>query len=120
MFGFLIKTIIIFVIIAGIIFFVAPKLKNIKSVSGFSLPKLTDIGSVSGSLKNLNLAGFGSQLSQTLDKLVTHPNQSPVVLGVQITDNSLDAVVKLIRNLPPDQFNQIKSFVCQPATPSAK
>ena len=89
-------------------------------LAAFSLPKLTDIGSVSGSLKSLDMAGIGRRLSQSLDDLVSHDSHSPVVLGVQITDTSLDTVVNLIRNLPPDQFNQIKSFVCQSATPAAK
>jgi hypothetical protein len=119
MLGFLVKLVIIAAIVTGILFYVAPKLKSSKTQAGFTMPKLTDIKSVGSDIKNLNLAGIGQQLSQTLDNLVTHTNRSPVVLGVQITDTSLDTVVNLIRNLPPDQFSQIKSFVCQSASPSA-
>jgi hypothetical protein len=45
-----------------------------------------------------------------LDSLVTHPDpNSPVVLGVKISNDSLSTVVDVIRSLPPDQINQIKS-----------
>lgn len=118
--GFVFKIVLFFALVASILFFSAPKLKNYKSQANLSLPRLTDIGSVSSSLKNIDMAGFRKQLSGALDNLVTHSDRSPVVLGMQISDNSLDTVVNLIRNLPPDQLSQIKSYICQPATPSAK
>jgi hypothetical protein len=57
-----------------------------------------------------------------LDSLVTHPDpNSPVVLGVKISNDSLSTVVDVIRSLPPDQINQIKSALCTPvSTQSAK
>jgi hypothetical protein len=120
MFGFIIKSVIVLSIIAGILFIAGPKIKYLNSSGSFSISDLTNVSSISAHLKNIDVTGLSNQLSQSLDSLVTHKGNSPVVLGVQIADTSLDAVVNLIRNLPPDELNQIKSYVCQPATPSAK
>lgn len=62
-----------------------------------------------------------NNLSASLDSLVTHPDKnSPVVLGVKVTNDSLNTLVDVIRQLPPEQVEQLKDVVCSPATPSAK
>ncbi len=112
MFGFLLKIIVFLGIVVLLLFFVIPKLN--KSSPGLSLKNLTRV-------RDINIADATKKISQTLDNLITHGGTSPVVLGVKITDTSLDTLVNLVRNLPPDQLNQLKSFVCQPAaTSSAK
>lgn len=59
-------------------------------------------------------------LSSTLDSLITNADSnSPVVLGVKISNESLSTVVNFLQNLPPEQINEIKSIICTPATPSA-
>ena len=72
-------------------------------------------------LDQADFSGVGNQLSASLDTLVTHSGAaSPVVLGVKITSDSISALVDIIQKLPPDQTNQLKDFLCNPATPSAQ
>lgn len=72
-------------------------------------------------LDQVDLSGVGDKLSGSLDSLIVHSGTgSPVVLGVKITNESISALVDAIQKLPPDQTNQIKSFLCDPATPSAE
>lgn len=72
------------------------------------------------SLSKSGLAEMGPRLSEALDSLITHPNRnSPVVLGLKVSNDSLNAIVDLIQRLPPDQIDQLKNSICSPATPSA-
>jgi hypothetical protein len=72
-------------------------------------------------LKDSDFSGLGNKLSDSLDSLVTHSGSaSPVILGVKITNDSISALVDIIQKLPPDQTNQLKEFLCSPATPSAQ
>ena len=89
---------------------------------------------LSGSFKNLlnpqalqqltrtDMANLGPQVSSALDALVTHQSSaSPVILGLQVTNQSLNTIVDIIQRLPPGQMTQLKSMICAPAaTPSAK
>jgi hypothetical protein len=79
-----------------------------------------DYQSVFSSAKKIDFADLGGKLSQGLDTLVTHPGRSPVILGIEITNDSLKTVADTLSGLPPDQLQQIKQFLCQPATPSAE
>lgn len=58
---------------------------------------------------------LGGQISSALDALVTHPDRnSPVVLGVKVTNESIGAITDVLMGLPPDKLDQIKSVVCTP------
>lgn len=61
------------------------------------------------------------EVSQSLDSFISHSNSnSPVVLGLKISDTSLDTMLSVIKNLPPNEVAQIKNYICAPATPSSK
>ncbi len=128
MFGFLFKVLIVVVIVVGILTFVGVKTGNLslatlphdlanldfKSVlSGGMLENIkTQVSSVSG--KQLT-----DNLSSSLDSLVTHANKnSPIVLGVKVTNESVGAVTDALMNLPSDKLDQIKNALC--ASPSAQ
>ena len=71
-------------------------------------------------VKDVDSKTLAQNASQSLDKLVTHPdNNSPVVLGVKITNDSLDTVVSVLQSLPPEQVATIKSALCAPISPTA-
>lgn len=64
---------------------------------------------------------LGGQVSSALDALVTHPDRnSPVVLGVKVTNESIGAITDVLMGLPPDKLDQIKSVVCTPPSTSAQ
>ena len=70
-------------------------------------------------LKQIDASQAGQRVSEILDSLVTHPDKnSPVILGVKITNDSLNTIVDVIAKLPPDQVSQLKQVIC--ASPSAK
>jgi hypothetical protein len=120
MLGLLIKLAIVVVVGLGIIKFAPSQFNNLSPGSAVSLPSEFDIRSVGENLKNVDLGGLGQKLSQSLDNFVTHEGNSPVVLGIAITDESLKTIGNTLRNLPPDQLQIIKNYICQPSTPSAK
>jgi hypothetical protein len=117
MLGFLFKIILVAIVFAGIFGFIYLRRGSLPQI-----PKLSDIPSaLSQAAKNVDTSKLSENLSAALDGLVTHPDKnSPVVLGVKVTNDSLVKVVDVIYNLPPDQFSQIKSLICSPASPSAK
>jgi hypothetical protein len=114
-FKFLLKLVVFVAIVVGVGAFIANKngllpglLKGYVDPS--ALNKITQTG----------ISQLGPQLSGALDSLVTHPNRnSPVVLGLKVSNDSLNAVVDLIQRLPPDQIAQIKNTICSPASPSS-
>ncbi|MBI5358876.1 hypothetical protein HZB69_04595, partial [Candidatus Amesbacteria bacterium] len=54
----------------------------------------------------------------TLDNIVTNQTKdSPVVLGLKVTNESLSAITDVLQKLPNDQLQQIRAVVC--ASPSA-
>ena len=72
-------------------------------------------------LKQIDASQAGQRISEVLDSLVTHPDKnSPVILGVKITNDSLNTLVDVIAKLPPDQVSQLKQVICAPASPSAE
>lgn len=87
------------------------------------LPQFTEIAKLPSQLKlpdlkQVNASAAASRISSALDSLVTHPDKnSPVILGVKITNESLGVIVDALQKLPPDQTNQIKQILC--ATPSS-
>lgn len=115
MFKFLLKIILVaglVVVVGGIVASKKGLLPGLLSgyVDPQALTKLTKTG----------ISEVGPQLSSALDSLITHPNRnSPVVLGLKVSNDSLNAVVDLIQRLPPDQISQLKNSICAPASPSA-
>jgi hypothetical protein len=79
-----------------------------------------NVDSVMSSVKSVDISSLSGKLSQGLDALVTHPGRSPVVLGIEITSESLKTIADTLSGLPPDQLEQIKQYICQPATESAR
>jgi hypothetical protein len=112
MFGLIIKLVSVVVLGFGIAKFAPAQLRQ--------FPPKIDIASVSSSLKNVDYSGIGQKISQSLDALVTHPGRSPVVLGIEITNESLKTIADTLSGLPPEQLQQIKEYICQPATASAE
>jgi hypothetical protein len=78
------------------------------------------VDSVLSSVKSVDVSSISGKLSQGLDALVTHPGRSPVVMGIEITGDSLKTITDTLSGLPPDQLEQIKQYICQPATESAR
>ncbi len=118
MFGFLFKMLIIAGVVVGVGWYFTlhgGKIPQIPKITSFSdVKKLVDF-------KKVDVSSVGGQLSLALDNLVTHPDKnSPVVLGVKITNESIGKLVDVIQGLPPDQVKQIQQIICAPASPSAK
>lgn len=83
-----------------------------KTFSAQNAPKLLS----SLNLKSIDTTNLGAKLSDALDALVTHPDKnSPVVLGVKVTNDSISTITDVIMKLPNDQLNQIRNVVCTPA-----
>ena len=122
MIGFLLKILIVTGIVVGVGWFAISKLggdpKSILSKGPGSL----DFKIILAPLAKINPKIIGSNISNSLDSIITHPDRnSPVVLGMKISNDSLDAVIKFIQNLPPDQVEQLKAAMCAPvASPSAQ
>lgn len=69
---------------------------------------------------HVSINAVAQNLGATLDSLITHADKnSPVVLGVKISNDSLGTIVDFLQKLPPDQISQIKSAICSPASPSS-
>ncbi len=66
------------------------------------------------SFKNVSAGALAENVSKGLDSIVTH-NDSPVVLGIKISNDSLNSVIDFIQNLPPEQVNELKQVICAPA-----
>jgi hypothetical protein len=115
MLGFLIKVAIFACLVAFIWFYAYPKFTH----SSVQNP-ISAVSNLKNQLSTLDYKSTGQKLSAVLDSLVTHQAKSPIVLGLEITNESLVAIVDALQNLPPDQMNQIRQYICQPATPSAK
>ncbi|TSC88155.1 MAG: hypothetical protein G01um101416_178 [Microgenomates group bacterium Gr01-1014_16] len=87
------------------------------------LPQLSQLPQLAQFAKlpniEINASEAGSRISAALDSIVTHPDKnSPVVLGVKITNESIGKLVDVIQGLPPEQVKQIQQVIC--ATPSAR
>jgi len=117
MFGFLFKVILMAAVVAG---------GGYAYMNRDKIPQLKNLSQIAANLKipdykQINASEAGSRISAALDSIVTHPDKnSPVILGVKITNESLGIIVDAIQKLPPDQTNQIKQILCAPASPSAQ
>ncbi len=121
MFGFLIKLIIVTTVIGGIVGYVAVKTKQ--SPKEVVLSAQSQIESLAkpekyqDMIKNIDTKVLLSKVGQTLDNLVTNQTKdSPVVLGLKVTNESLGVITDVLQKLPNDQLQQIRSVVC--ASPS--
>jgi hypothetical protein len=119
--GFLFKIVLVAALVAGVGWVVYTKpsglslLSSIVPGSAISAPSKISLNQDAvSSLKNFDLAAVTQQISSSLDALVTHSGtNSPVVLGVKISNDSLNTVVDVIQKLPPDQIDQLKSAICK-------
>jgi hypothetical protein len=113
MFGFLLKLLLTIVLIGGAIGFVYLRLP----ATG---PHLGSVSDVVNQARNVDLKVVSQAVSSQLDKLITHTDRSPMVMGIEITNKSLEAMVDTLRSLPPEELAVIRQFVCQPASDSAQ
>ena len=69
-------------------------------------------------VKNVDTKMIVAQASNFLDNIITHgASNSPMVLGLKVTNESLGAITDVLQKLPNEQLDQIRSVVC--ASPSA-
>ena len=114
--GFLLKILLVAGLVAGLSGLGFIRRGSIPNLSALPEVFSVDTRSVSD-LKNMDVPTLGKRVSQVLDSLVTHPDRnSPVVLGVKVTNDSLNSLVEVIQKLPPDQVDQLKNVVCSPAS----
>lgn len=121
MFGFLFKVAFIALLVVGVYGYVSVKRGSMPKIPT-SLSEVTSMVQIPA-LPKVSPSEAGKTISDTLDALVTHPgrNLGPVVLGVQVTNESLGVITDALMKLKPDQLQQIRNVVCQPsASPSAK
>lgn len=115
MLGFLFKILVIAGIVAGGGYYVMKNgIPDFKNFNLSSLPLNQE--ALSQLTANKDPKQLVAQASGMLDSLVTHPgkNSGPVVLGIQVTNDSLNTVVDVLRNLPPEQVQQVKDALCAP------
>ncbi len=124
MLGFLFKIGVIAAVVAvgGYFLFIKnpDTLKSVLSSKGELDIKSILETKVLSSFKNVSAGNLAENVSKGLDSIVTH-NDSPVVLGIKISNDSLNSVIDFIQNLPPDQVNELKQVICAPVvspTPS--
>ncbi len=122
MLGFLFKIVLVAAIVAGVMGYIMMKngnlsLGKIKLDPNQILAQLPIDKNALMNFKQANPGSIGSKLSSTLDSLVTHPgrNPGPVVLGVQISNDTIGTVTDVLMGLPPDQLKQITSVICAPS-----
>ena len=109
-------------IVGGIVGFISYKTKQ--SPMGLVLgargqvEKIFQPQAFEAAIKGVDTKQVVGQLSAVLDSLVTKGNaDSPIVLGLKVTNESLNAVTDVLQKLPTEQLQQIRAVVC--ASPSA-
>jgi len=112
--GLLFKVTVFASLVAFIWFYAYPKITH----SSVKNP-ISSVSELKSQLSGLDFKTTGQKLSAVLDSLVTHQEKSPIVLGIEITNESLVALVDALQTLPPEQMDQIRQYVCQPASASA-
>lgn len=122
MFGFLIKLVIVTTVIGGIVGYVAVKTKQSPKEVVLStqsrIESLAKPEKYQDIIKNIDTKVLLSKVGETLDNIVTNQTKdSPVVLGLKVTNESLSAITDVLQKLPNDQLQQIRAVVC--ASPSA-
>ncbi|OGD03019.1 hypothetical protein A3D85_00600 [Candidatus Amesbacteria bacterium RIFCSPHIGHO2_02_FULL_47_9] len=115
MLGFLAKIIIVAAVVSVIGYVVFIRRGSLPDFSLFAPDHL--LSNAISSVKKVDPKVLSQNVSDSLDKLITHPDKnSPVVLGVKITNESLNKLVDVIQTLPPDQVSQIKQAICATAS----
>lgn len=111
MLGFLFKVGTVAAVVAGIGGFIYLRRGSLPSLP----PPTQWLGIARQTAREVDFKVVAQNLSTSLDNLVTHPDKnSPVVLGVKITNESIGKVVDVIQSLPPEQINEIKQAICAP------
>lgn len=128
MLGFLFKILIVVVLVVGVLTYFGFKTGNLSlatlphDLASFNVKSLfsgQNFDSIKAQLTGVNKEQLSENLSSSLDSLVTHASKnSPVVLGVKVTNESVGAVTDALMGLPSDKLDQIKNALC--ATPSAE
>ncbi len=113
MFGFLLKMLVTVFLIGGIGLFITGRFSG-------QMPDIGSLGNVLNLAKQVDVKAVSSNLSYQLDKLITHTDRSPMVMGIDITNKSLEAMVDSIRSLPPQELELVRKFVCEDASPAAQ
>jgi len=111
MFGFLLKIVVMVAVVSaigGVIYLRRGNIPNPQSL----------LSEAKTAVQTADTSTIWNNLSGTLDSLVSKPN-SPVVLGISVTNDSLNKVVDVIQDLPPDQLSQIQSALCQTILPTS-
>ena len=112
MLGFLTKVIFLAILVGGIGMFVVNRTGSIPTPESLK-------AEVENTIKNFDTKTVTSNLSASLDALVTNPDSnSPVVLGVKISNDSLNKIVDTIQSLPPEQVEQVRDILCNFSTPT--
>ena len=118
MFGFLLKILMVAGLVVVVIGYVSVKRATLSQIPT-DLTQLQsrlnlNIPDVLGSFKQLDVKSLGNQASNALDALVTQPgrNIGQVVLGVQVTNESIGAVTDVLSKLPTTQLDQIRTAIC--------
>lgn len=121
MLGFLFKIVLVAAVVAiGGYFLFIKNPDAIKSVlsskSELNVKSVLET-KVLSNFKKVSAGALAENVSKGLDSLVTH-NDSPVVLGIKISNDSLNSIIDFIKNLPPDQVNELKQVICAPVPTS--
>lgn len=110
MFGFLLKIVLMVAMVGGVVGFVS--IKSNQSPKQL-VENLVKPEAYKQMIKNVDTGFIVSKASEALDSLVTHSGKdSPVVLGVKVTNESLGAIADVLQGLPKDQLQQIRNIVC--------
>lgn len=128
MLGFLFKVIVVVAIVVGVLSYVGFKTGNLSmatlphDLASFNIKTLVSgevLANIKSQVAGVNKEQLSQNLSSSLDSLVTHASKnSPVVLGVKVTNDSVGAVTDALMGLPSDKLDQIKNALC--ASPSGQ
>ena len=72
-----------------------------------------DTNNLASKIDTHAVLGIASQAGQFLDSLVTK-NNSPVILGMQVSNQTVSLVTDALMKLPNEQLDQIRKVVCKP------
>src|SRR3989344_6527115 len=107
MFGFLLKVVLVAAVVAGV--------GGVIYMRRGSWPTPESLtADFKNAVTTVDMGTVTKNLSASLDSLITKPANSPVVLGIQVTSESLTTIVDVLQKLPPDQVSQIKAALCAP------
>lgn len=128
MLGFLFKILIVVVLVVVVLTYFGVKTGNLSmsslphDLASFNYKTLfsgQNFDNIKAQVSGVSKEQLSENLSSSLDSLVTHASKnSPVVLGVKVTNESVGAVTDALLGLPSDKLDQIKNALC--ASPSAE